>query len=57
MQEMGWRDVEEYKVVYGAPELWENGLYKMLRSKQSGFFTYWYVTERRGVVWGVGLFS
>jgi len=49
--------VEEYKVVYGAPELWENGLYKMLRSKQSGFFTYWYVTERRGVVWGVGLFS
>lgn len=41
MQEMGWRDVEEYRSVFGEPEYWDNGLYSKLQSKQNGFWTYW----------------
>jgi len=44
MQEMGWRDVEEYRSVFGEPEYWDNGLYSKLQSKQNGFWTYWYVS-------------
>lgn len=41
MQEMGFRDVYEYIGKYGEPEVWDNGLYSKLQSKETGFFTYW----------------
>ena len=42
LQQMGWRDIDEYCVTYGRPEVWpDTGFFSMLISKESGFFTYW----------------
>ena len=43
MQEMGWRDVEEYRATFGEPDYWDNGLYSKIQSKQNGYYTYWCV--------------
>lgn len=41
MQEMGWRDIEEYRATFGEPDYWDNGLYSKIQSKQNGYYTYW----------------
>ena len=41
LQQVGWRELEEYRGKYGDPERWPNGFLKVLRTKKDGFWTYW----------------
>mmetsp|Transcript_38771 Transcript_38771/g.51087 ORF Transcript_38771/g.51087 Transcript_38771/m.51087 type:complete len:216 (-) Transcript_38771:75-722(-) len=46
LQETGWKDIYEYKEVYGDPELWpDSNLPKCLRTKESGLYSYWKPTR------------
>eukprot|EP00455_Lapot_gusevi_P046674 TRINITY_DN6181_c0_g2_i2.p1 TRINITY_DN6181_c0_g2~~TRINITY_DN6181_c0_g2_i2.p1 ORF type:complete len:201 (+),score=37.61 TRINITY_DN6181_c0_g2_i2:161-763(+) len=44
-QETGWRDIYEYRSVYGEPVRWPNGFLRTVRVKKNGYFTYWNETK------------
>jgi len=42
LQTAGWKDIFEYRAVYGEPERWpDNDFIKCLRVKKNGYYTYW----------------
>mmetsp|Transcript_46102 Transcript_46102/g.67299 ORF Transcript_46102/g.67299 Transcript_46102/m.67299 type:complete len:195 (+) Transcript_46102:51-635(+) len=46
LQETGWKDIYEYKQVYGEPERWPTvDLPKCLRTKEAGLYSYWKPTR------------
>ena len=41
LQEVGWRDLGQYRVAHGEPERWKgSGFIAVLKSKESGNFVY-----------------
>jgi hypothetical protein len=46
LDQCGWRDVDEFRSVYGEPEVWpRNGWLRTLRLKKNGFFCYFSETR------------
>jgi len=41
LQRVGWRDIYEYESVHGEPKRWPSGYISCLRTKQTGYYTYW----------------
>jgi hypothetical protein len=46
LQETGWASIEEYLDFFGEPERWPNGLLRVLRYKETGFWSYWDETRQ-----------
>lgn len=42
IQELGWRNEDEYAETYGVPDRWEeSGFIKAVRVKETGYIVYW----------------
>lgn len=42
IQQLGWRNEDEYAAKYGVPERWPDPAFiKCVRSKATGYYVYW----------------